>query len=167
MTGGTTMAAAPEPARPIGATVEANGPFETLHTGCCIVGGGPGGLVLALLLGRRGVPVILLEAHRDFAREFRGNTLNPATLAIMDELGLADQLLQLRHTKARRFVAHTASGATTFANFERLRTPYRFVAMLPQSAFLARLAVEAGRLPGVRIVMGARAEELIEEGGVV
>ncbi len=167
MTGGEKLAAMPESGRQFAAATGADEGIAPSHTGCCIVGGGPGGLVLALLLGRRGVPVVLLEAHRDFARDFRGNTLNPATLAIMDELGLADRLLRLRHTKARRFIAQTATRQTVFADFARLRTPYPFVVMLPQADFLAYLAAEASRLPGVRIVMGARAEALIEEGGVV
>ncbi len=59
------------------------------QTTCCIVGGGPAGAVLALLLARQGVPVMLLEAHTNFDRDFRGNTLNPSVMEIMDELGLA------------------------------------------------------------------------------
>ena len=69
------------------------------QTSCCVVGGGPAGAVLALLLARNGVPVTLLEGHRDFDREFRGDTLHPSVLEIMDEIGLADALLALRHTK--------------------------------------------------------------------
>ena len=65
-------------------------------THCCIVGGGPAGMVLALLLGRAGVPTTLLEEHEDFARDFRGDTVHPSTMELLDQLGLADRLLQLR-----------------------------------------------------------------------
>jgi 2-polyprenyl-6-methoxyphenol hydroxylase-like FAD-dependent oxidoreductase len=142
-------------------------PATVAETGCCIVGGGPAGVLLALLLGRAGVPVVLLEAHRDFARDFRGNTLNPATLAILDDLGLAEGVLRLPHRRVRRFTARTTAGETVFADFGRLRARYPFVALLPQADFLAFVATEAARLPGVRIVMGARVEGLIEEGNTV
>src|SRR5712692_10629264 len=69
------------------------------HTTCCVVGGGPGGMILALLLARQGIPVTLLEAHHDFNRQFRGDTLHPAILEILDDIGLADPLHRLPHTK--------------------------------------------------------------------
>jgi len=71
---------------------------EVQETTCCIVGGGPAGVVLALLLARQDIPVILLEAHMDFDREFRGDTIHPSVMEIMDEIGLADKLLRLPHT---------------------------------------------------------------------
>src|ERR671933_2416433 len=64
---------------------------------CCVVGGGPGGAVLALLLARQGVRVLLLEAHQDFEREFRGDTVHPSTLELLDDLGLYQRLLELPH----------------------------------------------------------------------
>lgn len=137
------------------------------ETGCCIVGGGPAGMLLALLLGRAGVPVTLLEAHRDFARDFRGNSLNPAALSLLADLGLDRSVLRLPHTRVRRFTAVSAAGETVFADFGRLRAPHPFVALLPQAAFLARIAAEAERLPDVRILLGARVEGLIEEAGAV
>src|SRR5512133_842508 len=80
------------------------------QTTCCIVGAGPGGAVLALLLARQGVPVVLLEEHRDFEREFRGDTLHPASMETLDEIGLASRLLKLRHTKVRTVGVQTGSG---------------------------------------------------------
>ena len=75
------------------------------RTTCCVVGGGPAGVVLALLLARKGVEVTLLEAHHDFDREFRGDTIHPSVMEIMDQIGLADRLLELRHTKVRGLTA--------------------------------------------------------------
>src|SRR5689334_8749364 len=81
------------------------GPTQAEHdrdvreTACCVVGGGPGGMMLALLLARRGVPVTLLEAHPTFDRDFRGDTLHPGILEILDEIGLAGRLHELPHVK--------------------------------------------------------------------
>ncbi len=72
---------------------------RTRHVQCCIVGGGPAGMMLGLLLARSGVEVLVLEKHRDFLRDFRGDTLHPSTLEVMHELGLLDELLKLPHEK--------------------------------------------------------------------
>src|SRR3712207_9240060 len=75
---------------------------DVARTTCVVVGGGPGGTVLALLLARKGVDVTLLEAHQDFDREFRGDTLHPSVMEVMDQLGLAERLLELRRSEERR-----------------------------------------------------------------
>ena len=137
------------------------------RTTCCIVGGGPGGAVLALLLARKGVQVTLLEAHPDFDREFRGDTLHPSVMEIMDELGLADRLLQLRHSKIQNFTLQTASGPFTPVNLSRLKTKFPYITMMPQTSFLEFITAEAARYPNFRLVMGARVRELVEEGGVI
>lgn len=124
-------------------------------------------MVLALLLARQGIAVTLLEAQHDFDRPFRGNTLNPAVLDIMRQLGLLDRLLALRHAKIESFVAHTAAGPLAFADFTRLRTATPFVMMLPQASFLDLLLHEALRYSHFRFVPRARVEALIEEDGVV
>lgn len=133
------------------------------RTGCCIVGGGPAGVMLALLLARRGVRVTLLEAHRDFDRDFRGNTINPSVMEVMEELGLADRLLELRHAEISRFTAQAAGSSAVFADFSRLKTRYPYILMLPQARFLEFIVAEARKYPNFRLVMGARVKGLIEE----
>ncbi len=140
---------------------------DVQHTHCCIVGAGPAGMLLALLLARQGIAVTLLEAQHDFERPFRGNTLNPAVLDIMRQLGLLDALLALRHAKIERFVVQTDAGPLAFADFARLCTATPYVMMLPQASFLNLLLREAQRYPQFRFVPGARVEELIEEDGAV
>jgi 2-polyprenyl-6-methoxyphenol hydroxylase-like FAD-dependent oxidoreductase len=137
------------------------------ETTCCIVGGGPAGAVLALLLAREGTPVMLLEAHEDFDRDFRGDTIHPSVLEIMDELGLADRLLSLRHSKIHMATFMTPTGPVTVADFRRLKTRFPYIMMLPQAHFLEFITEEAKRYPNFQLVMGASAQELIEEDGAV
>lgn len=137
------------------------------ETTCCIVGGGPAGAILALLLARKGVPVTLLEAHMDFDREFRGDTIHPSTLNILNEIGLADRLLQIPHTRLTRLSAQTADGMVTLADLARLHTRYPYIAMISQVKFLEFITGEAQRYPEFRLVMGAQVDELIEEHGKV
>src|SRR2546429_5455703 len=88
------------------------------ETTCCIVGGGPAGAVLALLLARKGIAVMLLEAHMDFEREFRGDTVHPSTMEIMDQLGLANRLLKISHTEMGQFVFQANNGSLPVANLQ-------------------------------------------------
>lgn len=140
---------------------------ETFETSCCIVGGGPAGAVLALILARQKIPVVLLEAHEDFERDFRGDTIHPSVLEILDELGLAARLHELRHSKIRNGTFMTPAGALTVADFGRLHTRFPYIMMLPQAHFLEFITKEAGQYPNFQLRMGARVEELIEEAGSV
>src|SRR5216684_79865 len=142
-------------------------PEQVEETTCCIVGAGPAGTVLALLLARKGIPVVLLEEHMDFDRDFRGDTIHPSVMQIMEELGLADRLLQLDHTKVYTLPVQTARGTVTLADFRRLKTRYPYIAMIPQARFLEFITAEAKRYPGFRLVMGARVEKLMEEDGYI
>ena len=103
--------------------------------GCCIAGGGPAGAVLALLLARRGVPTTLLEAHEDFDRAFRGDTVHPSTLEMLDDLGLADPL-HPDHARLHRMTLQSDEVTAVLADFTRLRSRFPFIAMIPQVEFL-------------------------------
>lgn len=137
------------------------------QTTCCIVGGGPAGAVLALLLARQQIPVVLLEAHLDFDRDFRGDTLHTSVMEIMDELGLAERLLQLRHAKVSNLSVPTRTGPFTFNLFAGLKTKFPYITVMAQSQFLTFITEEAKRYPYFRLVMGARVEALLEEEGSV
>ena len=134
---------------------------------CCVVGGGPAGVMLAFLLARRGVHVTLLEAHRDFDRDFRGNTINPSALEILARLGLARGVLGLGHAKVRRFTLQAGERREAFADFSRLKTQYPYVLMLPQARLLEFVVDEARRYPDFRLVMGARVKEVVMESDAV
>ncbi|MBC1239050.1 FAD-dependent oxidoreductase [Nostoc sp. 2RC] len=136
-------------------------------TDCCIVGGGPAGVVLSLLLARQGISVMLLEAHKDFDRDFRGDTIHPSVMEIMEELELSDRLLQLPHTKIRRLSIQTPEDSVTLADFSHLKTQYPYITMLPQVKFLEFITQEAQKYPSFHLVMGANVHELITENGVV
>ena len=138
-----------------------------LVTTSCIVGAGPAGMLLALLLARQGVEVTLLEAHTTFDRDFRGNTINPSAMEIMAEIGLIDDLLQLPHVKIPRFMVQAATESACFADFTRLKARYLYIMMLPQVSLLELMATEAQRYPSFHLVMGATVRELIEEQGVI
>ncbi len=134
---------------------------------CVIVGGGPAGAVLALLLARRGVPVTVLEKHTDLDRSFRGNTLNPAVLELLDELGLADRVLALPHAKTTHFTAVDAGGAVRFAEFGDLDSAFPFILLMQQADFLPFLFAEVARYPHARLITGADVQGLIREGDAV
>lgn len=144
-------------------TLQAHEIIEVQQVDCCIVGGGPGGAVLALLLARGGISVMLLEVHRDFDRDFRGDTLQPSTMEIMAELGLAERLLQLPHSKLRSIALMAPDGSLAFSpSFETLQTPYPYVTVMPQARFLEFIVAEAQKYPNFQLRMGANVQELIE-----
>ena len=145
----------------------ANPDAETLETRCCVVGGGPAGMVLGLLLARAGVDVVVLEKHGDFLRDFRGDTIHPSTLQVMHELGLLDELLKRPHQEAERLNGVIGGVEVTVADFSHLPTRCRFIAFMPQWEFLDFIAEHAKRYPNFRLRMKAEVIGLLEEGGRV
>src|SRR5213596_1768549 len=118
---------------------------ENLQTRCVIVGGGPAGMMAGYLLARAGVPVLVLEKHADFLRDFRGDTIHPSTLEILDELGLADRFLALPHSKVSTIELRSTSEQTIALSLSRLPTKFPYIAFVPQWDFLEFLTAEAER----------------------
>lgn len=137
------------------------------ETTCCIVGGGPGGMMLALLLARRGVDVTLLEAHKDFDRAFRGDTLHPSILEILEQIGLAEPLHELRHNKIYGPTFQVAGASFSPVDFRRLKTRFPYIMLVPQTKFLEFLSAEAKKYPNFRLRMVANVGMLIEGDGRV
>jgi len=140
---------------------------EAQATSCCIVGGGPAGAMLALLLARRGVPVTLLEMHKDFDRDFRGDTVHPSILEVLDQIGLADKLLEIPHAKITGPTLQFANGPFRPFDLGRLKTRFPYIAMIPQARFLGFITREAAKYAEFKLVMHAQVQQLIEENGAV
>lgn len=139
-------------------------PTEILETQCCIAGGGPAGLMLGLLLARAGVDVVVLEKHADFFRDFRGDTIHPSTLDLIDQLGLRARFDAIPRTDVTTLDLVINGNRLTPVNFSHLRGPNRHIALMPQWDFLNLLAEEAGRYPGFRLLLGARVTDLVRDG---
>lgn len=134
---------------------------------CLIVGGGPAGMMLGYLLARAGVEVTVLEKHTDFFRDFRGDTIHPATTDVMAELGLLEEFLALPHTEVQELRLGVDGEVYGLVDFSRLPTRCRFMAFMPQWDFLNFLAGKAKQYPNFRLVMGAEAIDLLWRGDTV
>ncbi|MEA3013521.1 MAG: hypothetical protein QOD42_2066 [Sphingomonadales bacterium] len=139
---------------------------EEIHD-LLIAGGGPAGMMAGLLFARAGVKTLVLEKHGDFLRDFRGDTVHPSTLELMDELGLLDELLQRPHDEIRTLTARVADERITIADLSHLPVKCPFVAMMPQWEFLDFLADAAKDYPTFSLWMNAEAVELLTEQGRV
>ena len=123
--------------------------------------------MLGYLLARAGVDVVVLEKHGDFLRDFRGDTIHPSTLEILDEVGLADRFLKLPHSEISSIQARTAAGQTVSLSLARLPTKFRFIAFVPQWDFLEFMTKEAARFPTFRLMRNAEVVGLLEGEGAI
>src|ERR1044072_3525581 len=125
---------------------------ENTSVRCCIAGGGPAGMMLGYLLTRAGVKVLILEKHGDFLRDFRGDTIHPSTLEILDEMGLAARFLRLPHPGVFTLGGRTPAGDQIEFSMKRLKTRFPFIAFVPQWDFLTFVTKEAARYPGFHLL---------------
>jgi 2-polyprenyl-6-methoxyphenol hydroxylase-like FAD-dependent oxidoreductase len=133
----------------------------TFQTTCAIAGGGPAGMMAGFLLARAGIEVVVLEKHKDFLRDFRGDTIHPSTLELMAELGLLETFLTRPHQEVREVKADIGERSFRAGDFSQLPTRCKFLAFMPQWDFLDFLAAEAKRYPGFHLRLEAEAVGLL------
>ncbi len=133
------------------------------RTACSIVGGGPAGVMLGFLLARAGVEVMVLEKHKDFFRDFRGDTIHPSTLELMRELGLLEEFLRQPHQQLQQITAHFGDQMVHIADFFSVPTKCKFVALMPQWDFLNFLSSHARKYPQFQLRMETEVTDLIVE----
>jgi 2-polyprenyl-6-methoxyphenol hydroxylase-like FAD-dependent oxidoreductase len=138
---------------------------STLQTTCCIVGGGPAGMVLGLLLARAGINVTVLEKHKDFFRDFRGDTVHPSTQQVLYELGLLDDFLAMPHQEIHQAGVTIGGETFTIADLSSLPTQSKFVALMPQWDLLNFLARHASQYPNFKLLMEHNVTQLLEQSG--
>ncbi|WP_453952550.1 FAD-dependent oxidoreductase [Bradyrhizobium sp. USDA 377] len=142
-------------------------PSSSVKARCCVVGGGPAGMMLGYLLGRAGIDVVVLEKHADFFRDFRGDTVHPSTLKVMDELGLIDGFLKLPHQRLQKMDGLFGGTPVRIADLGRLHTKYPFIAFMPQWDFLNFLREEGQRFASLKVMMNTEAVDLIRRGDTI
>lgn len=140
---------------------------RNLKVRCCIVGGGPAGMMLGYLLGRAGIDVVVLEKHADFFRDFRGDTVHPSTLQVMDELGLIDGFLKLPHQRLQQMDGLFGGTSVRIADLGRLRVKHPFIAFMPQWDFLNFLRESGAKFPSLKVMMSTEAVDLIRRGDAI
>ena len=134
-----------------------------LETTCCVVGGGPAGMMLGYLLAREGIDVAVLEKHKDFFRDFRGDTVHPSTLEILNELGLLQEFLDLPHQKVESLGVIVGDSEFNIADFRHVPATCKFVALMPQWDFLNFLSAHAKKFPSFQLLMQHEAIDLMKK----
>ncbi len=148
-------------------TMRGDGEDDMERTTCCVVGGGPAGMMLGLLLARAGVEVTVLEKHKDFLRDFRGDTVHPSTLRLLDELGLGERFARLPARRLDQVRMHVGDTVLTLSDLRRIPGPHKYIAMVPQWDFLDLLASAAGEEPAFTLRMRTAVTGLRFEDGRV
>jgi 2-polyprenyl-6-methoxyphenol hydroxylase-like FAD-dependent oxidoreductase len=133
-------------------------------TRCCVVGGGPAGLVLGLILTRAGVRTTVLEKHADFLRDFRGDTVHASTLTLLDELGLGEEFAALPPHWVQKLRVQLDSGTYGVADLTRLPGRHQHIALVPQWDFLNVIADASRQLPDYKLIMEAEVTDLLRNG---
>ena len=141
--------------------------MTTVCVNTCIVGGGPAGLLLGLMLARRGAAVLVLEAHENFDRDFRGEILQPSTARLLDELGLLEYTLSQPHSILDAGKIRLHGEEVGEFSFKKIAPEYPYAIWMPQPVFLAAMLRKAERLPSFTCWMGARVTKLVEANGSI
>ncbi len=131
----------------------------------CVVGGGPAGIMLGFLLARAGYSVVVLEKHEDFLRDFRGDTVHPSTMTVLDELGLLDEFLKRPHSEIVEISGHVGEDTITIGDFSHVPAKTKFLGIMPQWDFLNFLSEKARAYSGFRLLMRTEGKDLIREQG--
>ncbi|HXZ79778.1 MAG TPA: FAD-dependent oxidoreductase [Terriglobales bacterium] len=140
---------------------------QAVQVTCCVAGGGPAGMMLGFLLARAGIETLVLEKHKDFLRDFRGDTVHPSTLDVIAELGLLDDFLKLPHQEVREIGGKIGDVFVRVGDFAHTPTRCHFIAFMPQWDFLNFLAEHGRRYPAFHLRMEAEVSDLIEENGAI
>jgi 2-polyprenyl-6-methoxyphenol hydroxylase-like FAD-dependent oxidoreductase len=134
-------------------------------TTVCIIGAGPAGVIASYLFALRGVSVVLLEGEKDFDREFRGDTFHASSLEILDQLGLADDVVALCNSKVGQLNFKSSEHSLEIADFSGMDCKFPFVGIIPQDKFLNYMVSKAEALSNFKIIMGAKVKELKQVDG--